>query len=330
MELKGKRVLITGADGFIGSHLTEALLEQKAYVRALSCYNSFNFWGWLEEIAPAENLEVVSGDLRDSFFCEKLVDGVDIVFHLGALISIPYSYVAAESYLQTNILGTHNLLQAVRRQQLKAFIHISSSEVYGSAKYIPIDENHPLQPQSPYAASKVGADALAYSFFCSYDLPVIIARPFNNYGPRQSARAVIPTILVALAAGKRKIELGDLSPRRDFLFVRDNCRALLLLAQTSQAAGQTVNIGTGRSFSVAELLEMIKKVTGIDFETVKSSERVRPAKSEVKQLEADWQKLFQLTGWKPQTEIEDGLRICWKWFSDQKNLLRYKSGLYNF
>jgi NAD dependent epimerase/dehydratase len=231
MRLNTQHILITGADGFIGSHLTETLLAKGCKVRALSLYNSFNDWGWLEEVSANDNLEVVCGDIRDPHFCKEITKGIDTIFHLAALIAIPYSYIAPDSYVDTNVKGTLNICQAAKENGCSRLIHTSTSEVYGTALYVPIDEKHPLQPQSPYSATKVGADSMAMSFHSAFDLPVTIARPFNTYGPRQSARAVIPTIIMQIAAGKKQIKLGDVSPTRDFNYVLDTCRGMIALAE---------------------------------------------------------------------------------------------------
>ena len=244
MQLTNKNILVTGADGFIGSHLTEMLLAQGNKVKALSYYNSFNYWGWLEDVPKNENLEIISGDIRDPHFCKEITKGVDIIFHLAALIAIPYSYVAPDSYVDTNVKGTLNICQASKENGNIRFIHTSTSEVYGTAQYVPIDEKHPLQPQSPYSASKIGADAMAMSFYNAFELPVTVVRPFNTYGPRQSARAVIPTIITQIAAGKKQIKLGDVTPTRDFSYVEDTCRGFIALAESDQTIGETINIGS--------------------------------------------------------------------------------------
>ncbi|MFC1567549.1 SDR family NAD(P)-dependent oxidoreductase, partial [Thermodesulfobacteriota bacterium] len=244
VNLKNKKVLVTGADGFIGSHLTEMLVSQGAKVKALSYYNSFNYWGWLEDLDCLTDIEVLSGDVRDPHYCKRITKGADIVFHLAALIAIPYSYVAPDSYVDTNIKGTLNICQAALENSCERIIHTSTSEVYGTAQYVPIDEKHPIQPQSPYSASKIGADAMAKSFYNAFDLPLTIARPFNTYGPRQSARAVIPSIIIQIASGKKKIKLGDLTPTRDFSYVEDICHGLIALAACKKAIGETFNIGS--------------------------------------------------------------------------------------
>lgn len=322
------RVLVTGADGFIGSHLTELLLEKKYQVRALSYYNSFNFWGWLEGIED-ENLEVVSGDIRDPHFCKLIAKDVDVIFHLAALIAIPYSYVAPDSYVDTNVKGTLNICQAARENNIRKLIVTSTSEVYGTALYVPINEEHPKQPQSPYSASKIGADMMAMSFFNAFDLPVVIARPFNTYGPRQSARAIIPTIISQISNGKKEIKLGDLSPTRDFNFVKDTCRGFLELAECDEAIGQEVNIASNFEVSMRETFELIAKLMNADVEFIEDKERFRPEKSEVFRLWGDNSKINQLTGFEPRYSLEEGLKETIEWFTDPKNLSRYKADRYN-
>jgi NAD dependent epimerase/dehydratase len=323
-----QKILVTGADGFIGSHLTEMLSKRGGKVRALSQYNSFNNWGWLEDI-PREHVEIVCGDVRDPNFCREITKDMDVVFHLAALIAIPYSYVAPDSYVATNVLGTLNMCQAARDNGCKRFIHTSTSEVYGSARYVPINEEHPLQPQSPYSASKIGADAMAMSFFNSFDLPLTIARPFNTFGPRQSARAVIPTIITQIASGARRIQLGDVSPTRDFNYVLDTCRGFIALAECQQAIGETVNIGSNREVSVGDVLSMIKQVMNSDVELEAEPARLRPGKSEVFRLWCDNAKIKGLTGFEPEWTLEAGLRETIHWFSDPERLAKYKSGIYN-
>ncbi|HWU44831.1 MAG TPA: SDR family NAD(P)-dependent oxidoreductase, partial [Bdellovibrio sp.] len=254
-----KKVLVTGADGFIGSHLTEMLVEKGYQVRALTQYNSFNYWGWLDSNPVTKEIEVICGDIRDPFLCREILKEIDVVFHLAALIAIPYSYVAPQSYVETNVTGTLNICKAALDLNVKV-IHTSTSEVYGTAKYVPIDEEHPLQPQSPYSASKISADAMAMSFYNSFKLPLVIARPFNTYGPRQSARAVIPTIISQIAAGRKEINLGDLRPTRDFNYVTDTCRGFIALAQSERSIGKTVNIGSSYEISIKDTFELIKKI----------------------------------------------------------------------
>ena len=322
------KILVTGADGFIGSHLTEMLLAKGCKVKALSQYNSFNNWGWLEGMEHP-NLEVVTGDVRDPHFCKHIMKEVDVVFHLAALIAIPYSYVAPDSYIDTNVKGTLNICQAALEQGVKRIIHTSTSEVYGTAQYVPIDEKHPLQPQSPYSASKIGADAIAMSFYNTFKLPLTIARPFNTYGPRQSARAVIPTIITQIANGIKEIKLGDLTPTRDFNFVKDTCRGFIQLAECDKAIGETVNIGSNFEISVGETLELIKKLMNSDVKFISDTQRIRPADSEVLRLWCDNSKINSLTGFMPEYSIEEGLKETIEWFLKPENLKKYKSGIYN-
>lgn len=323
-----KTVLVTGADGFIGSHLTELLVQQGYRVRALAQYNSFNSWGWLEDIADLKEVEVVSGDVRDPHFCEQLTQGIDWVFHLAALIAIPYSYVAPDSYVDTNVKGTLNMCQAALRNGVSRLIHTSTSEVYGTAQYVPIDEAHPLQPQSPYSASKIAADAMAMSFYNAFELPVTIARPFNTYGPRQSTRAVIPSIITQIAAGSSEIKLGDVSPTRDFNYVTDTCAGFLALAQADNTLGETVNIASNYEISVADTLELIRELMGREVRFVTDEQRIRPGGSEVFRLWGDPGKLQHLTGFKPAHDLRQGLQKTIDWFSQPDKLARYKAGQY--
>lgn len=326
---KGKNVLITGADGFIGSHLTELLVKQGYRVKALSQYNSFNYWGWLEDINCLKEVEVVNGDVRDPHYCKHITKGVDTVYHLAALIAIPYSYVAPDSYVDTNMKGTLNICQAALDNGVSRVIHTSTSEVYGTAQYVPIDEKHPLQPQSPYSASKIAADAMAMSFYNAFDLPLTIARPFNTYGPRQSARAVIPTIITQIAAGKKQIKLGDVSPTRDFNYVADTCRGFLQLANSEKAVGQTVNIGSNYEITVGDTLNLIKEIMGSDVEFITEDQRIRPGKSEVHRLWCDNTKIRELTGFEPEYSIREGLKSTIEWFMKPENLAKYKADIYN-
>ncbi len=323
-----KKVLVTGADGFIGSHLTELLLEEGYEVRALSVYNSFNYWGWLDDIKHPR-LEVVSGDVRDAAFCRHITQGCDTVFHLAALIAIPYSYVAPESYVDTNIKGTLNMCQAALDHNVRRLIVTSTSEVYGTARYVPIDENHPRQPQSPYSATKIGADAIAKSFYNAFNLPVTIARPFNTYGPRQSARAIIPTIITQIANGVREIKVGDLSPTRDFNFVKDTCRGFLAIARAEGVEGEEINIATGIEVTMKQTLMKIAEIMDADINWVVDSERIRPSKSEVFRLCGDNTKIETLTDWRPEWSLEEGLRATVDWFRNPDNLAKYKYNVYN-
>jgi NAD dependent epimerase/dehydratase len=323
------KILITGADGFIGSHLTEMLAAQGHQIKALSQYNSFNNWGWLEDVSCLEDIDVVTGDVRDPHFCKHITEGIDIVFHLAALIAIPYSYVAPDSYVDTNIRGTLNICQAALENNVTRVIHTSTSEVYGTAQYVPIDEQHPLQPQSPYSATKIAADAMAMSFYNSFDLPVSIVRPFNTYGPRQSARAVIPTIITQIANGKKSIELGDTTPTRDFNYVEDTCRGFIALAECEEAVGKTVNVGSNREISIGDTLNLVKELMSSDVDFITDEKRIRPDKSEVFRLWCDNTQIEQLTGFKPQVDIREGLERTIKWFTNGNNLNRYKANIYN-
>lgn len=324
-----KHILVTGADGFIGSHLTEMLVKQGFQVRALSQYNSFNHWGWLEDVDCRQSIEIVSGDVRDPHFCRHITKGVDTVFHLAALIAIPYSYVAPDSYVDTNIKGTLNICQAALERGVSRVIHTSTSEVYGTAQYVPIDEKHPVQPQSPYSASKIGADAMAMSFFNAFALPLTIARPFNTYGPRQSARAVIPTIISQIASGMKQIKLGDVTPTRDFNYVEDTCRGFLALAQSEAAIGETVNIGSNYEITIEDTLHLIRELMSSEVEFLTDSQRMRPEKSEVFRLWCDNTKIKALTGYEPAYSIRDGLKATVDWFLQPKNLAKYKADIYN-
>ncbi len=322
------KALITGADGFIGSHLVETLLAKGYKVRALSYYNSFNNWGWLEGLEH-ENLEVVTGDVRDYHFCLKISEDIDVVFHLAALIAIPYSYVAPESYIDTNVKGTSNICLAAMNNGIKKIIHTSTSEVYGSARYVPIDELHPTQPQSPYSASKIAADAIAMSYFNAFNLPLIIARPFNTYGPRQSARAIIPTIISQIASGMDKVKIGDLTPTRDLNFVKDTCNAFIALATSDNVIGKTINIGSNFEISMGDLFNKIAGLMNSNAIPVKDKMRIRPSKSEVTRLCCDNTKIKSLTGFEPKYSLDEGLKETIEWFLNKDNLIKYKANIYN-
>ncbi|HEY8035317.1 MAG TPA: NAD-dependent 4,6-dehydratase LegB [Methylobacter sp.] len=322
-------ILVTGADGFIGSHLTEMLAKQGHRIKALSQYNSFNHWGWLEEVDCLDQIEVLNGDVRDPHYCKHITKGIDVIYHLAALIAIPYSYVAPDSYVDTNIKGTLNICQAALDNQVQRVIHTSTSEVYGTAQYVPIDEKHPMQPQSPYSASKIAADAMAMSFYNAFGLPLTIARPFNTYGPRQSARAVIPTIITQIADGKKQIQLGDVSPTRDFNYVEDTCRGFTALAESEKTLGETVNIGSNSEISVGDTLNIIKNIMHSDVEFIVDDQRLRPEKSEVNRLWCDNTKIKALTGFESMIDINEGLRLTVDWFLNPENLKKYKSGIYN-
>jgi NAD dependent epimerase/dehydratase len=324
-----KKILITGADGFIGSHLAEFMLQKGFQVRALVQYNSRNSYGWMDESKYAKDIEIIAGDVRDPEFCRGITKNVSTVFHLAALIAIPYSYIAAESYIQTNIVGTLNILEAARSSGVEKFIHTSTSEVYGSAQYAPIDEDHPLQPQSPYSASKIGADALAMSYYYSHNLPVCIARPFNTYGPRQSARAIVPTLITQIASGKKQILMGDIAPTRDLNFVLDTCLGFHHIALSKNSEGEIYNIGSGHEISMGDLFYKIRDLMGSNADIVIDQQRIRPKKSEVIRLLANCQKLKAETKFEPQYSLNEGLRETINWFLCPSNLKMYKSDSYN-
>lgn len=331
MDLNGKKIFITGADGFIGSHLTEELVRRGYEVRAFTCYNSFHSSGWLDHISAEilKEIQIISGDIRDPYRVKETMKGCDIVFHLAALIAIPYSYYSPGSYIDTNVNGTLNVLQAVRELEIEKMVHTSTSEVYGTARYVPIPEEHPLQAQSPYAASKIGADQLALSFFNSFSTPVSIIRPFNTYGPRQSARAVIPTIITQAAQGKQKIKLGSLTPTRDFNYVKDTVRGFIEVAQSDATTGEVVNIGSDFEVSIGETVRIISEIMGMGIEVETEELRLRPENSEVERLRADIAKAKRLFSWKPDYGGIDGLKRGLKetveWFSKSENLRMYRS-----
>lgn len=324
-----KNVAVTGADGFIGSHLVEALLTKGCNVKALAQYNSFNNWGWLEEVAPREGLDVWCGDVRDPEFCREFTKGADTVFHLAALIAIPYSYKAPDSYVDTNIKGTLNICQAAKDHGNQKLLVTSTSEVYGTARYVPIDEKHPKQPQSPYSATKIGADAIALSFHNAFDLDVTVVRPFNTYGPRQSARAIIPTIITQIASGQRQIKVGDLTPTRDFNFVTDTCQGFIDIADAKDTAGLEINIATGQETSMEQLLHTIARLMNVDVEWVRDPQRIRPANSEVFRLLGDNKRITSLTNWLPRVSLEEGLKKTIHWICKPENLVKYKPLIYN-
>jgi NAD dependent epimerase/dehydratase len=331
VELRGRKVTVTGADGFIGSHLVQALLARGADVRAFVYYNSFGTWGWLDTL-PVESLasvEVVMGDVRDAAFVRRSLQGADAVLHLAALIGIPHSYHAPESYLDTNVRGTLNVLQAARELDLGRVVVTSTSEVYGTAGYVPIDEAHPVQGQSPYSASKIAADKFAESFFRSFGLPVVTVRPFNTYGPRQSARAVIPTIITQLLNGVDKIRLGALAPTRDLNYVEDTCAGIIALAECDDAVGREVNVGSGTEISIGALAATIIEMVRPGAEVTSDGDRLRPEKSEVERLLADNTLIASLTGWAPKVDLAEGLERTVEWFRDPANLARYKWEIFN-
>jgi len=331
MELKSKRCLVTGADGFIGSHLVEALLAQGAQVKAFVFYNSFNSWGWLDTFDPAvlRQIEVFPGDIRDPNGVMEAMQGCDLVFHLAALIAIPFSYHSPDSYVDTNVKGTLNVLQAARRLGVQKLVVTSTSEVYGTARYVPIDERHPFQGQSPYSATKIGADRLAESFSRSFGLPVVIFRPFNTYGPRQSARAVIPGIIVQLLAGRNRIRLGKLSPTRDLNYVQDTVAGFVEVMKSDQTAGQEINLASETEISIGDLAGKIIAQINPQAEIEQEEARLRPENSEVDRLLGSNQKLRSLTNWQPRHALNQGLEETIQWFRNPANLARYKAEIYN-
>jgi len=305
------------------------LLEKGYKVRALSFYNSFNYWGWLEDIPANDNLEVVTGDVRDPHFVKHIMQGVDIVFHLAALIAIPYSYHAPDSYVDTNIKGTLNVCQAAKELGGIRVLVTSTSEVYGTAQYVPIDEKHSKQAQSPYSATKIGADAIAMSFYNAFNIPVTIVRPFNTYGPRQSARAIIPTIITQIASGVKEIKLGDLTPTRDLNFVKDTCTGFFALAENDESIGKEINISSNYEISMEQILKLIKQIMKSEVVFTTDEQRLRPSNSEVFRLWGDNTLIKSLTGWQPKYNIEEGLSETCKWFSNTENLKKYKAAIYN-
>jgi NAD dependent epimerase/dehydratase len=335
MNLSGKKILITGADGFIGSHLTEELVRQGHSVRAFVLYNSFNSWGWLDSAEPEvrKSLDVFAGDIRDPHGVKTAMKGCDAVLHLAALIAIPYSYHSPDTYVDTNVKGTLNIVQAARELGVQKVVHTSTSEVYGTAKFVPITEDHPLQGQSPYSASKIGADQIAMSFFTSFNTPVSIIRPFNTYGPRQSARAVIPTVITQIASGQRKLKLGALHPTRDFNYITDTVRGFIAVTESDRSIGEVINIGSNYEVSIGETVRMISEVMGVTVEIETDQVRLRPEKSEVERLWADNAKAKLLAGWEPLYGGKEGflrgLRETVAWFSDQQNIQGYKAHQYN-
>lgn len=327
MELKGSTVLVTGADGFIGSHLTERLVAEGALVTALVQYNSFNSWGWLDGLPILDEITVVTGDIRDPHFCYQLTRNIEVIFHLAALIPIPYSYRAPDSYVDTNIRGTLNLCQGALHNGCFRFIHTSTSEVYGTALYVPVDEEHPLQPQSPYSATKISADAIVTSLHLASQLPSVIARPFNTYGPRQSARAVIPTIISQIAAGSKELALGDLTPTRDFNYVADTCEGFVSIGMLEDGCGEVFNIGSNTEISIAHLARTIADLMGVPIDITCDDQRRRPEQSEVRRLCCDNRKLKRASGFEPKVGLHEGLGRTIRWF--EQNLNRYKPDIYN-
>lgn len=331
MKLVNKKILVTGADGFIGSHLVEQLVESGHSVKAFVMYNSFNSWGWIDSFDKdiLSKLEVVAGDIRDANFVNDIMKDIDIVFHLAAMITIPFSYQAPENYIDTNIKGTLNVLLAAKNNNVERVLTTSTSEVYGTAEYIPIDEKHPLNAQSPYSASKIGADKLAESFYKSYDLPISIVRPFNTYGPRQSARAIIPTIITQLLNGNSEIKLGSLNPTRDLVFVKDTVKGFIKIAESDDAIGKAINIATGDDISIGDLAKKLISLISPDTNIIADTKRIRPKNSEVLRLCGSNDKLKKLTAWSPEYSLERGLQETIDWFKRKENLISYKSELYN-
>ncbi|HLA43999.1 MAG TPA: NAD-dependent 4,6-dehydratase LegB [Aggregatilineales bacterium] len=324
--MNGKKVLVTGAGGFIGSHLTERLVERGADVRAMVHYNALGTWGWLDSSPLRDEIEVIAGDITDRDSVKNAAQGCEIIFHLAALIAIPYSYHAPGSYVRTNIEGTLNVLQAARELNIERVLHTSTSEVYGTAQYVPIDEKHPLQGQSPYSASKIGADKIAESFYLSFNVPVVTVRPFNTFGPRQSARAVIPTIITQCLAGQKTIKLGNLHPTRDLNYVTSTADGFIKAALAPNAPGKTINLGSGREISIGDLAKLIAEMAGQDIEIVSDSQRLRPDKSEVERLLADNTLAREICDWEPEVSLEDGLRYTIEWM--ESHLDRYRPGVY--
>jgi dTDP-glucose 4,6-dehydratase len=335
MNLKNKKILVTGADGFIGSHLTETLVRSGHDVRAFAFYNSFNSWGWLDSLDEVvlKSMDVFCGDVRDPHGVKEAMKGCDVVLHLAALIAIPYSYHSPDAYVDTNVKGTLNILQAARELGVEKIVHTSTSEVYGTAKFVPITEEHPLQGQSPYSATKIGADQLAISFHRSFGLPVGIIRPFNTFGPRQSARALIPTIITQIASGQRRIKLGSLFPTRDFTFIRDTVRGFIDFAQSDASVGQVINIGSGFEISVGDTAKMIAELMGEKIDIQTDEARIRPADSEVERLFAGNARAKEMLGWSPQYSSLDGMKRgleeTIQWFKNPAHLSRYKVDRYN-
>jgi len=335
MNLKNKKILITGADGFIGSHLTEELVRRGHDVRAFVLYNSFNSWGWLDHSEPEikKNLDIFAGDIRDPHGVRQAMKGCDVVFHLAALIGIPYSYHSPDTYVDTNIKGTLNVVQAARELSVSKVLHTSTSEVYGTARFVPITEEHPLQGQSPYSASKIGADQIAMSFYHAFSTPVSIVRPFNTYGPRQSARAVIPTVITQIASGKKKIKLGALHPTRDFSYIKDTVSGFMAIAESDRTVGEVINIGSNYEISIGDTVKLIAEAMNVEISCDRDEQRLRPENSEVERLWADNSKARKLTGWAPAyggiEGLKRGLRETVDWFENPEHLRQYKPGEYN-
>lgn len=329
MNLNGKKVLVTGAEGFIGSHLTERLVELGAEVTALVQYNSFNNWGWIDTFDKnvLDSIKVETGDIRELDCMNRIIKGQEVVMHLAALIAIPYSYLSPMAYVRTNVEGTTNVLEACRMHDVQKIVHTSTSETYGTALYVPIDEKHPMQGQSPYSASKIGADKMAESFYKSFNMPIATIRPFNTYGPRQSARAVIPTIISQILAGKKEIKLGSLTPTRDFNYVKDTAEAFIKIAESDAAIGEVINAGSNYEISIGDTVKKIIDIIGHDVDIICDEERLRPEKSEVNRLWADNEKIKEITGWTPKYSIDDGLKETIQWIKN--NMDKYKTDIYN-
>ena len=335
MQLSNKKILVTGADGFIGSHLVEQLVSLGCNVRALVCYNSFGTWGWIDSL-PSQiksSIDVVMGDVRDPHGVKQAMQGCQSVLHLAALIGIPYSYHSPDSYVDTNVKGTLNIMQAAKELGVEKIIHTSTSEVHGSARYVPIDEDHPLQGQSPYSASKIGADQMAMSFYNSFDTPVSIVRPFNTFGPRQSARAFIPTVITQIAAGQKVIKLGSLTPTRDFSYVTDTAKGFIAALESDKAIGEVINLGSNFEISMADTARLAADIMDVELMIEQDEQRVRPEKSEVERLWADNTKALQLTSWRPEYTGKEGfsraLEKTIAWYCEVKNLSQYKTEVYN-
>jgi NAD dependent epimerase/dehydratase len=331
MILNNKKILVTGADGFIGSHLVEKLIDDGHQVKAFVYYNSFNSWGWLDSLPKSKlsKVEIFAGDVRDPNGVRTAMKGCDIVFHLAALIAIPYSYHSPDSYVDTNVKGTLNIIQAAKDLGVERVLVTSTSEIYGTAQYVPIDEIHPKQPQSPYSASKIGADCMADSFYRSFDMPITIVRPFNTYGPRQSARAIIPTIITQLLNGFDEIKLGDLTPTRDLLFVKDTVNGFIKIAESDSLIGHECNIATNSEISMQKMADTLIELINPNAKIIQDEDRIRPEKSEVFRLFGDNSKLIEHTNWKVEHTLEQGLQETINWFSDKENLKQYKAGIYN-
>lgn len=330
MDWKGKKVLVTGAEGFIGSHLTERLVELGAEVTALTQYNSFNNWGWIDTFDKniKDSLNIITGDIREYDNVKRMVKGQEVIMHLAALIAIPYSYLSPMAYVRTNVEGTTNILEACREEEnIEKIIHTSTSETYGTALYVPIDEKHPMQGQSPYSASKIGADKMAESFYKSFNLPIATLRPFNTYGPRQSARAVIPTIISQILAGKKEIKLGSLTPTRDFNYVKDTAEAFIKVAESDKTIGEVINAGSNYEISIGELVKKIIQLLRQDVKIICDEERIRPENSEVNRLWADNTKIKELTDWTPKYTLDEGLKETIEWIKN--NIQYFKTDIYN-